>query len=156
MSLFSDDSYGIFVSLLGDKLIWIIWRNNNWQGRGKILGGIPASVPLYPRQLPHKRTSDRIRTRGVRSRRLTSWACGALIPLAVTWKQRCWTNWNVTALVYTRSIVLTLELLWGPLQTAWFCDVECQNDCMNVRWEGLGRNRSCPVYSSGALFFCRS
>jgi hypothetical protein len=112
-------------------------------------------VPLYPRELPHKPDSDRIRTRGVRSRRLTSWACGALIPLSVTRKQRCWTNWNVPAVVYLRSIVLTLELLWGPLQTAWFCSVERQNDCMNVRWEGLGTNRSCPVCSNESLFFWR-
>jgi hypothetical protein len=54
-----------------DRWVWIIWRNDNWQGKPKY-SEKTAPVPLCPPQIPHDVTCAR--TRAVR------WEAGYLPP----------------------------------------------------------------------------
>jgi hypothetical protein len=48
------------------------WRNNNFQGKAKVLEGKPAPMALCPPQITHGLFRDESRASVVRSRQLTA------------------------------------------------------------------------------------
>jgi hypothetical protein len=80
--------------------------NENWQGKPKYSEKKPASLPLFPPQIPNDLTQTRTREAAVGSRRSTAWATARPYNLSYFVDKNCLHEEE-------RNIINHFEWLWS-------------------------------------------